>query len=98
MDRITAIEKSCKVFICGLIGLFPLIGLLPAIYALVSGRQIRIHYRDSWNPASRYLNAGIWMAALGFLNSAAVLLILVAIVALHGSELAEIFDYAVAPK
>jgi len=82
MDRITAIEKSCTVFICGLIGLLPLIGLIPATYALVSGRQIRVRYRESWNPASRYLNAGIWMAALGFLSSAITLFLMVAAVAL----------------
>jgi len=86
MDRITAIEKSCTVFICGLIGLLPLIGLIPATYALVSGRQIRVRYREPWNPASWYLKAGMWMAALGFLSSAIVLFVLVAALALDLSE------------
>ena len=82
MDRITAIEKSCTVFACGLIGLLPLIGLIPATYALVSGRQIQVQYRESWNPAARYLKAGISMAALGFLSSALALFGLMAAMAL----------------
>jgi hypothetical protein len=78
MDRVTVIKKSCSVFLCGLLSLIPIIGLVPSIYSLISIRQIRIGFNESWNPASGYLRAGAIMARLGFFCSAILVLILVA--------------------
>ncbi len=69
MDRITAIEQSLTVFVCGIIGLLPVLGLLPAVHALVCWRRVRSRYRDQWNPASAYLTGGAVLATLGVLNS-----------------------------
>ena len=68
MDRITVIHNSLVVFVCGLIGLLPVLGSLPALYALVLWRKVRVRYRDEWNPASAYLDVGVALALLGLLG------------------------------
>jgi len=73
MDRITTIRKSLTVFVCGLIGFLPVIGLVPAIYALVCWGRIRFRYRNQWNPASGYLGWGARLALFGLLGSALVI-------------------------
>jgi hypothetical protein len=77
MDRIAVIRKSLAVFALGCVSLLPLVGLIPAIVALVFGGQIRGGYKDSWNPARRYLIAGRTMACIGFCSSAILLLLIV---------------------
>ena len=69
MDRITAIEKSLTVFVCGIIGFLPVLGLLPAVHALVCWARLRTKYRGQWNPASAYLRAGAVLATLGVVGS-----------------------------
>ena len=68
MDRITAIEKSLSVFICGIIGFIPLIGFGSAVCALLRWRQVRRDYHD-WNPAAAYLQYGLLLAQIGLVNS-----------------------------
>jgi hypothetical protein len=68
MDRITAIRKSLSGFVAGLIGLIPLLGMLPAIYALHCWFRVHRLYRD-WNPASGYLEWGARLGMLGLLGS-----------------------------
>ena len=82
MDRITVIRNSMAVFVCGLIGLLPVLGSVPAIYALVLWGKIRFRYRDEWNPASAYLDAGVALALLGLLGL--LLLISAAVVTAGG--------------
>ena len=69
MDRATAIRKSLTVFVCGIIGFLPLVGLVPAIYALFSWIKIRLRYGNEWNPASAYLDGGLALALVGLLGS-----------------------------
>lgn len=69
MDQITAIEKSLSVFVWGIIGVLPVVGLLPAVHALVSARRVRSRYGRQWNPALAYLRAGAVLALLGVLSS-----------------------------
>ncbi len=69
MDRITAIRKSLTVFVCGLIGFLPIIGLVPAIFALLGWAQVGARYGKQWNPASAYLSWGARLATLGLLGS-----------------------------
>ena len=77
MDRITAIRKSLAAFVCGIIGVVPLIGFVPAVWALVSWRQVRTRYRDEWNPASAYLSWGARLGLLGLIGSALLMFALV---------------------
>ena len=65
MPRIIVIQLSLRAFVCGIIGVLPVIGLVPGLYALSCWVRIRRHYRDEWNPASNYLRWGSVLAVLG---------------------------------
>ena len=65
MPRIIVIQLSLRAFVYGLVGVLPVIGLVPALYALSCWARIRRHYRDEWNPASSYLSWGSVMAVVG---------------------------------
>lgn len=69
MDRITVIEKSLTCFVCGIVGLLPIIGLFPAVHALYCWRKVRAGYGTQWNPASGYLKGGLVLGLLGVLSS-----------------------------
>ena len=77
MDRITVIRRSLAIFALGWVALLPVLGIVPAIYALLAVRQVRDGYRDAWNPASRYLKAGLVMARIGFFTSTTLILLTV---------------------
>ena len=82
MDRITAIRKSLTGFVCGIFGFLPVIGLIPALYAVACWRSVRRHYGEQWNPAQAYLRGGVLLASFGLLSSA--LLCMVILFALAG--------------
>jgi hypothetical protein len=65
VPRIIVIQLSLRAFVCGLVGVLPVIGLLPGLYALSCWARIRRRYRDEWNPASSYLKLGSILAVLG---------------------------------
>jgi hypothetical protein len=58
MPRIIVIRKSLTAFVCGLIGVLPIIGVVPGVCALLCWARIRVRYPDEWNPASAYLSWG----------------------------------------
>lgn len=68
MDRITAIRKSLTGFVCGLLGLVPVVGLPPALYALVCWFSVQSRYGKQWNPAAPYLRLGAALGLLGLLG------------------------------
>lgn len=72
MARIIVIRKSLTVFVCGLFGFLPFIGLLPGLYALFCWAHIRRRYPNEWNPAEAYLSWGARLALLGLLGTALV--------------------------
>ncbi len=65
MPRVIVIQLSLRAFVCGMIGGLPVIGLMPALYALFCWARNRLRYRDEWNPASNYLRWGSLLAVLG---------------------------------
>jgi hypothetical protein len=67
--RIIVIKESLTAFGCGLVGFVPIIGLIPAICALLCWRRVYFRHRQEWNPASAYLAAGTRLAVLGLLLS-----------------------------
>jgi hypothetical protein len=73
MDRITAIRKSLAAFVCGMVGFFPFIGCVPAVYALVCWAHVRSAYGNQWNPAAAYLSCGVWLGLLGLISSAVII-------------------------
>lgn len=68
-DRIRLIEGSLRCFTYSLIGLIPLLGVLMAFSALLSGIKLRTRSRGVWNPARLYLYMGLAFATLGLLVS-----------------------------
>lgn len=68
-DRIRLIEGSLRCFAYSLIGLIPLLGVLMAFSALLSGIKLRARSRAMWNPARRYLDMGLAFASLGLIVS-----------------------------
>ena len=67
MDRITAIKESLATYVCGVLSFFPLVGVIPAIYALANWRYVRNNCRIDWNPADHYLS---WGAIFAIINLA----------------------------
>jgi len=63
--RILVTQLSLRAFVCGLLGLVPVIGLVPAVHALFCWARIRWRYAEQWNPASNYLSWGSALAVLG---------------------------------
>ena len=75
-ERIQVIKKSLRIFACGIAGLIPFLGLIPALYAISAGAYLYSRWRRDWNPAAAYLNWGIWIglasAGLWFLIGAII--------------------------
>ena len=65
MEQVTLIRRSLTIFVCGLIGAVPILGVPPALYALVSAVRTHFASGQTWNPASRYLAAGALLACAG---------------------------------
>jgi hypothetical protein len=65
VPRIIVIQLSLRAFVCGIVGVLPIIGLLPGLYALSCWARIRRRYRDEWNPAANYLRWGSICAVAG---------------------------------
>ena len=63
--RVNVIQLSLRAFVCGLIGVLPLIGLVPGLYALFCWARIGRRYAGEWNPASAYLSWGAALAVVG---------------------------------
>lgn len=59
------IQLSLRAFVCGLIGVLPIIGLVPGLYALFCSMRINRRYAGEWNPAVGYLSWGTALAVLG---------------------------------
>jgi hypothetical protein len=72
MDRITIIQKSMVVFVCGIIGVLPVIGLLPAILAVIGWVRVRKNINAEWNPASLYLRLGALLASIGLVGTVVI--------------------------
>lgn len=63
-DRIQQIRKSQQVFVCGLVSLLPVIGALPALWAVAAAVQLAQRFRGEWNPAAPHVRWGVALAVL----------------------------------
>ncbi len=84
MDRIELIDCSLKYFAHGLIGLVPVLGLPSSIAAIIGFLRVRRRQGLEWNPAQRYLKAGLLCGSLGLMLNFIVIGIITALV-LNGS-------------
>jgi hypothetical protein len=65
--KIQMLKSSLGCFICGLLGLLPLIGFPFAVVALVMSGRVRVLQKKYWNAAKPYWIGGIVCGALGTL-------------------------------
>jgi len=75
MDLVDAIRKSLTGFVCGIFGFFPVLGFIPALYAVACWRKVHKQFRGQWNPARPYLQAGLLLATIGIISSLLILVI-----------------------
>ncbi|MBA4148689.1 MAG: hypothetical protein H0X66_11295 [Verrucomicrobia bacterium] len=76
-ERILAINRSLRCFAMGWCSLLPPLGIFIFPFALVTFQRARIDTSGEWNPASRYLNWGMILAAIGGCISAVVTALIV---------------------
>ena len=62
LEQITLIRKSLQIFICGILSFLPVVGFVPAVYAVGSAVKLGRRFRGEWNPAANYLNLGVALA------------------------------------
>ena len=86
MPRIIVIQLSLRALVCGLVGVVPVIGLVPALYALSCWARIRLRYRNEWNPASGYLSWGVALAVLGLGLTAVGIPAVILTIAIYGLQ------------
>jgi hypothetical protein len=77
LDRSGVIRQSVSVFLYGAAGLLPLIGLIPAVSAVIRGIQIRRAYSEP-NPVDHYRKWGMALGSLCILlNACAVVIVII---------------------
>jgi hypothetical protein len=64
-DKIKMLENSLQCYVCGLLGLLPVIGLPFAVAALVIAGKVRAGQKKYWNAARSYWVSGIAYAIAG---------------------------------
>lgn len=74
LDRTGIIRASISVLIHGILGLLPLIGIIPAVSAVVQGIRIRHAYAGP-NPVDHYRRWGVVLGSLCILLNACAILI-----------------------
>jgi hypothetical protein len=63
--KIKVLENSLQCYVCGLLGLLPVIGLPFAVAALVLSAKVRARQKKNWNAARSYQVWGVVCAAAG---------------------------------
>ncbi|HWQ92863.1 MAG TPA: hypothetical protein VN673_14395 [Clostridia bacterium] len=86
-ERIQLIQESLRTFVCGLLALIPVLGIIPAIQAVAGWRSASSRSKATWNPAACYLKTGGLLGVLGIALSLIPLGILAIAIALGLSEL-----------
>jgi len=81
LDRSEVVRRSVSVLICGLAGLLPVIGLFPAVSAVIQGIRIRRAYPEP-NPVEHYRRWGMALGTLCILlNVCAVIIMIINLIA-----------------
>ena len=63
--KIQMLKSSLECFVCGLVGLLPLIGFPFAVAALVISGNVRVRQKKYWNAAKPYWIWGVVCGSLG---------------------------------
>ncbi len=80
MDKVRVIESSLRCFVWSWFSLIPILGLMPSCMAVSEYLQAKRLSEGQWNPARKYLQAGLWLAIIGGLVSGAVGLIFTGVI------------------
>jgi hypothetical protein len=65
MDKIRVIKRSLRCFNIGWFALFPFIGIVPALMAIMLSRKLKTEVGREWNPARKYVLWGYFMGWIG---------------------------------
>jgi hypothetical protein len=76
LDRAGVIRESVSVLVHGVVGLVPVIGIIPAVSAIIHGIRISRAYREP-NPVDSYRKWGMALGCLSVLVNGCATLILV---------------------
>jgi hypothetical protein len=76
LDRTGVIRASVSVLVHGILGLLPLIGIIPAVSAVIHGIRIRRAYAGA-NPVDHYRRWGMALGSLCILINACAIFIVV---------------------
>ena len=71
------LENSLQCYVCGLLGLLPVIGLPFALAALVISAKVRAGQKKNWNAARSYQVWGVVCAAAGTIFLGFILTIII---------------------
>jgi hypothetical protein len=75
--KIRMLENSMRCFVCGLLGLLPVIGFPFALAALVLSGQVRAGQKKYWNAARPYWILGVISAVAGTIFWGLILTIII---------------------
>jgi len=75
--KIKMLKNSLRCFVCGLLGLLPVIGLPFAIAALWISGRVRAREKLFWNAAQPYRIWGVVCAAVGTIFGGFILTIII---------------------
>lgn len=67
MNRIALIRRSLTAFVCGLVGLVPVLGMPFGAAAIVLFVTVRRSKGTEWNPAESYLDRAVVLALIGLI-------------------------------
>ena len=65
MDKVRVIERSLLCFTLGCNGLIPVLGLIPAAWAVLLYHSVRYEAGHNWNPAEHHARWGYILAWTG---------------------------------
>lgn len=73
MDKIRVIKRSLRCFAFGWLSLFPILGIAPAMLAMILYKQVQDEVGKEWNPARKEVLLGWALAWCGLFLSLLVL-------------------------
>jgi hypothetical protein len=75
--KIRMLQNSLRCFVCGLLGLLPVIGFPFALVALALSGQVRAGQKKYWNAARPYWIWGVTSAMAGIIFWSLVLILII---------------------
>lgn len=74
------IKNSLRCYIIGWFGMVPILGIIPAIVAIILYKKVQIESGEGWNPARPHLLCGCILSWFGLSLSAGLLAVALLVV------------------